>query len=81
MNGRRTISVAMLSALVTTVIAGRSEDLARSPRAASWRAVALVVVPPFKPTTVPRSTMSAAARAMRCLASSDNALLYRAGSS
>ena len=60
MKGRSTISVAMLSALVTTVIAGRLELAARSARAASRRAVALVVVPPLKPTTVPSGTRSAA---------------------
>src|SRR5512138_605482 len=65
MKGRSTISVAMLSALVTTVIAGRSDDVARSDRAASRRAVALVVVPPLKPTTDPSTARSAAAAATR----------------
>ena len=73
MNGRSTISVAMLSALVTTVIAGRSAELARSARAARRRAVALVVVPPLKPTTDPSSANSAAAEAIRSLALSPDA--------
>ena len=64
MNGRSTISVAMLRALVTTVIEGRRDDAARSARAASLRAVALVVVPPLKPTTErPRVVSGESARA------------------
>jgi hypothetical protein len=50
----------MLRALVTTVIAGRVDDIARSDRAARRRATALVVVPPLNPTTVPSIGMSAA---------------------
>ena len=73
--GRSTISVAMLRALVTTVTAGRSPLAAISGRLASWRATALVVVPPLRPTTVPGSTRSAAATAICCLAPSCEALL------
>ena len=63
MCGRSTISVAMLSALVTTVSDGCS-PMARSWRAASCRAVPDVVVPPLKPTTCPTVTRAAAAAAI-----------------
>src|SRR5215207_248769 len=71
--GRNTISVAILSAFVTIVIAGRSEEVARSDRAASRRAVALVVVPPLKPTTDPAAARSAAPAATRSLGESPEA--------
>ncbi len=79
--GRSTISVAMLSALVTTVIAGRAEVAARSARAPRRRATAEVVVPPLKATTLPSSSRSHAAAAIRSLAPPSPAPRYRAGRS
>ena len=81
MKGRSTISVAMLRALVTTVMAGRSLEVARSARAASRRAVVLVVVPPLKATTEPATASSAEAAAIRSFAVSVEACLYLAGRS
>jgi hypothetical protein len=51
----------MFNALVTTVMAGSvASRCCRSVRAASLRAVAVVVVPPLNPTTVPGSSGDAA---------------------
>ena len=63
---RTASSVAMLSALVTTVTAGEAEPAFRSARVASARATSVVVVPPLSPAIWPVRTSPAAAAAMRC---------------
>lgn len=55
----------MFSALVTTVSEGPAPSVLSSGLMASARATAVVVVPPFRPTTAPAFTRPAAASAIR----------------
>jgi hypothetical protein len=72
--GRTASSLAMLSALVTTVSAGEPET--RSPRTARARATSVVVVPPaVSPTASPGTTRSATALAIRCFSEACRAVL------
>ncbi len=67
MRDRTISSLAILSALVTTVSWGPSALVPeRSGREASARATSVVVVPPVSPTTMAGSTRPAAAVPIRC---------------
>ena len=77
---RTASSVAMFSALVTTVITGGGPAV-RSDRVASARATSVVVVPPFSPATSPGRTSPAATAAMRCFSVGCRSVLYRSGRS
>ena len=59
-------SVAMFSALVTTVTVGDGPADPRSERMARALATSVVVVPPLRPATWPGRTMLAASAPMRC---------------
>ena len=59
-------SVAMFSALVTTVSVGEGAAEPRSGRVARALATSVVVVPPLSPATWPARTMLAASAPMRC---------------
>ncbi len=72
--GRTASSLAMLSALVTTVSPGSSDPFS-SGRTASARAISVVVVPPFSPTTPPRATSAAAPRPIRTFSGACRAVL------
>jgi len=72
---RTSSSLAMFSALVTTVSWAPSALVLRSGRTASARATSVLVVPPLRPTTVPGDTSAAAAAPIRCFSAECFAVL------
>ena len=65
----------MFRAFVTTVSWASSTPPVSSGRTASARATSVVVVPPFKATTMPGETRAAAAAPMRCFSGACLAVL------